>query len=48
LAQYTRWDAIITKEELLEPHEPDYVVIRDDQVWVEPRWGHVAKQSVNC
>ncbi len=46
LAQYSRWDAIITKAELLEPHEPDYIVIRDDQVWVEPQWGHVAKQSV--
>jgi NADH-quinone oxidoreductase subunit I len=41
LATYERWDAIITQEELLEPHEPAHVVIRDDQVWVEPKWGHL-------
>ncbi len=43
LATYDRWDAIITQEELLEPHEPDHIVIRDDQVWVEPKWGHIKK-----
>jgi NADH-quinone oxidoreductase subunit I len=41
LATYERWDAIITQEELLEPHEPAHIVIRDDQVWVEPKWGHL-------
>ncbi|MFQ5614320.1 MAG: NADH-quinone oxidoreductase subunit NuoI [Anaerolineae bacterium] len=35
LAEYDRWDAIYTKERLLEPHdEPGHVVIRDDEVFV--------------
>ncbi len=41
LATYDRWDAIITREELLEPHAPDHIVIRDDQVWAEPKWGKI-------
>ena len=46
LATYDRWDAIITQEELLEPHDPEYIRIRDDQVWVEPKWGHIEKQQI--
>jgi NADH-quinone oxidoreductase subunit I len=45
LAQYDRWDALITKEELLQPHAPDYIVERGDRVWLEPQWGHVAKRE---
>ena len=41
LATYGRWDAIITQAELLEPHTPAHIRIRDDQVWVEPKWGKV-------
>ena len=33
LAVYDRWDAIITRQELLQPHDPPYVVVRDDTVW---------------
>jgi NADH-quinone oxidoreductase subunit I len=40
LAEYDRWDAIYTKERLLEAHRPGHIVIRDDQVFVEtPTWG---------
>ena len=40
LAEYNRWDAIYTKERLLEPHDPDYIVLRDDEVFVEKTtWG---------
>jgi NADH-quinone oxidoreductase subunit I len=40
LAEYNRWDAIYTKEQLLEPHEPPYIKIRDDEVFVElETWG---------
>jgi NADH-quinone oxidoreductase subunit I len=42
LATYDRWDAIITQEQLLEPHAPKHIVIRDDQVWVEPKWGKLS------
>lgn len=35
LAEYDRWDAIYTKERLLEPHEPDYFVLRNDEVFEE-------------
>ncbi|RME50869.1 MAG: NADH-quinone oxidoreductase subunit NuoI [Caldilineae bacterium] len=34
LARYDRWDAIYTKEMLLEPHQPKHIVIRDDEVFV--------------
>jgi len=44
LSTYDRWDAIITQQELLEPHEPDYIYIRGDQVWFEPKWGHITKK----
>jgi NADH-quinone oxidoreductase subunit I len=44
LATYDRWQSIITREELLEPHRPEHIVIRDDQVWFEPRWGGEANQ----
>ncbi len=41
LARYSRWDAIYTKEMLLQPHEPKYIVIRDDKVFVEVNgWGN--------
>jgi NADH-quinone oxidoreductase subunit I len=43
LAEYSRWDAVYTKERLLEPHNPPHVVIRDDEVFVEREgWGHGA------
>ena len=41
LATYDRWDAIITQEELLEPHKPGHIVIRDDRAWVEPQWAKI-------
>jgi NADH-quinone oxidoreductase subunit I len=46
LATYNRWDSIITQEELLEPHEPEHIRVRDDQVWVKPKWGHIRKQKI--
>jgi NADH-quinone oxidoreductase subunit I len=41
LAEYNRWDAIYTKERLLEPHDASkVVVVRDDEVFVNvPTWG---------
>ncbi len=40
LAEYNRWDAIYTKDMLLEEHKPDHIVIRDDEIFVEmPTWG---------
>lgn len=40
LAQYDRWDAVYTKEMLLEEHKPGYIKIRDDEVFVDvPTWG---------
>ncbi len=40
LAQYNRWDAIYTKERLLETPKPDYIKIRGDDVFVDaPTWG---------
>lgn len=40
LSVYDRWNAIITREELLEPHRPEYIVVRDDQQWQDSnaRW----------
>lgn len=38
LAVDDRWNAIITRDELLEPHTPDYIRIRDDQQW-QPEHG---------
>ena len=40
LSVHDRWDAIITREELLEPHRPEYIVLRDDQQWQDSntRW----------
>ena len=38
LGVYDRWDAIITREQLLEPHQPPHVVLRSD-VTLEPDWG---------
>jgi hypothetical protein len=32
---------------LLEPHQPEHIRIRDDQVWVQPKWGHTKKQQIN-
>ena len=42
LAEYTRWDAVYTKERLLEPHDPPHIKIRSDEVF-EPKeiWGGV-------
>ena len=40
LAEYDRWDAIYTKDRLLQPHQPGHIVIRDDEVFVDtPTWG---------
>ncbi len=39
LAEYDRWDAVYTKERLLEPHNPDYIQLRDDEVYVDVPWG---------
>ena len=40
LAEYDRWDAVYTKDRLLGEHNPDHIVIRDDQVFFEaPTWG---------
>lgn len=40
LAEYSRWDAIYTKERLLEPHDPPYVKIRSDEEFVfKETWG---------
>lgn len=40
LAEYSRWDAIYTKERLLEPHDPPHVVVRSDEVFEESHsWG---------
>lgn len=40
LAEYGRWDAIYDKQKLLEPHEPEHIVIRDDEVFVKVgTWG---------
>jgi NADH-quinone oxidoreductase subunit I len=39
LAEYDRWDAIYTKERLLAPNDPKYLVVRNDEVYVEmPVW----------
>ena len=37
LAVHDRWDAIISREELLEPHQPAYIVLRDDEEWKPDR-----------
>jgi NADH-quinone oxidoreductase subunit I len=40
LAEYDRWDAIYTKEKLLEPYVPQHIVVRDDEVFVKTEtWG---------
>ncbi len=40
LAEYDRWDAIYTKERLLEPHQPPHIKLRRDDVFEEvPGWG---------
>ena len=40
LAEHNRWDAVYTKERLLEPHNPPHIVIRDDEVFLETdTWG---------
>lgn len=40
LARYNRWEAIYTKDMLLEPHEPAHIVVRDDEVYSDkPTWG---------
>ncbi|MCL4301072.1 MAG: NADH-quinone oxidoreductase subunit NuoI [Anaerolineae bacterium] len=45
LAEYNRWDAIYTKERLLEPHDPPHVVVRSDEVFVDtPSWGGTKKR----
>lgn len=38
LAAYDRWDTIIDRPRLLEPHRPPHVVLRDDQHWDEKRY----------
>lgn len=39
LAEYNRWDAIYTKERLLEPHDPDHIALRSDEVFENAPWG---------
>lgn len=40
LAEYNRWDAIYTKDMLLEPHAPEHIVLRSDEVFVKQHgWG---------
>ena len=40
LAEYNRWDAIYTKERLLQPHDPPYIVLRSDEEFkFEKTWG---------
>ena len=40
LAEYDRWDAIYTQDQLLEPHQPKHIIIRDDEVFVpKESWG---------
>jgi NADH-quinone oxidoreductase subunit I len=34
LAEYGRWDAIYIKEDLLQIHEPDHIVVRSDEVFI--------------
>ncbi len=43
LAEYDRWDAIYTQERLLEPHNPKYIQIRDDEVFVPQETWRVTK-----
>ncbi len=46
LAEYNRWDAIYTKERLLQPHDPPHLIIRDDQVYVEQlTWGKTKRKT---
>jgi NADH-quinone oxidoreductase subunit I len=33
LAEYNRWDAIYIKEDLLQIHEPEHIVLRSDEVF---------------
>ncbi|MDM8528245.1 NADH-quinone oxidoreductase subunit NuoI [Anaerolineales bacterium HSG24] len=37
LAEYDRWDAVYSKERLLEPNNPEYLVVRDDEVFVKAK-----------
>lgn len=40
LAEYNRWDAIYTKDRLLQPHNPPHITIRSDEVFKEKNtWG---------
>jgi NADH-quinone oxidoreductase subunit I len=40
LAEYTRWDAVYSKERLLEPHDPPYIKLRSDEVFeFRETWG---------
>ena len=40
LAEYNRWDAVYTKEKLLQPHNPPHIVVRSDEVFKEKEgWG---------
>lgn len=44
LAEYSRWDAIYTKEMLLEPHDPPHIAIRSDEVHEDKLiWGNVKR-----
>jgi NADH-quinone oxidoreductase subunit I len=43
LAEYNRWDAVYTKEMLLEPHTPEHIVFRDPEVY-EPSHGWDVKK----
>jgi NADH-quinone oxidoreductase subunit I len=38
LSRYNRWDTIYTKEKLLEPWDPPWIKVRDDQVYVESKY----------
>ncbi|MBN1219199.1 MAG: NADH-quinone oxidoreductase subunit NuoI [Anaerolineae bacterium] len=46
LAEYNRWDAVYTKERLLEPHAPSHIVVRSDEVFLDvPTWGKTNVKS---
>ena len=44
LAEYDRWDALYPKERLLEPHKPEHIVFRDDEVF-EKQHGWSTKET---
>jgi NADH-quinone oxidoreductase subunit I len=46
LAEYNRWQAIYTKDKLLQPHNPPHVALRDDKVYQDKwSWGRVKRKE---